>query len=176
MTLEAFLTMVRTSSQFSHLYHFTDVNNLSSIRSRGLLSTAELRRLQLLSGVVTGGDMNSLNSDIQTGTDNYVCLCLTKNHPMSFRAAERGVNPVYLSINPEIINLPGVMVTNAASNQIGVVKQPLDVGLDELHLDSIYKWVDWTKHPEVYEQRKLAEKYEILVPKQIAVPYIVGGL
>lgn len=95
---------------------------------------------------------------------------------MSFRASERGIDPVYLSINPEIIKLPGVMITNAASNQGGVVKQAAEIALDELHLDPIYSWIDWTHHPEARDHRILAEKYEVLVPKNVAVGYIVAGL
>jgi hypothetical protein len=86
------------------------------------------------------------------------------------------INAVYLSINAEIIKEAGVMITDAPSNQNGVVPQAASTGLDNLHLDPIYQWIDWDLHPEARDQRIIAEKYEILVPKQIAVAYITGGL
>jgi ssDNA thymidine ADP-ribosyltransferase, DarT len=176
MELDAFLTTVRASKQFNHFYHFTDKKNLESIRARGLLCTSELRKLDILKDVVTGGDAASLASDAQNGVDQYVCLCFTKNHPMCHVASGRGVDPVYLSINPDVIKEKGVMITDAPSNQAGVVPQPASVALDNLHLDTIYQWIDWKLHPEAYDRRIIAEKYEILVPKQIAVAYMVEGL
>src|SRR6266481_3725253 len=101
MDLDAFLTTVRSSKQFNHFYHFTDKKNLGSIRERGLLCTSELRRLGIFDNVVPGGDATSLASDTRNGIDQYVCLCFTKNHPMCHVASERGVDPIYLSINPD---------------------------------------------------------------------------
>ena len=121
MDLDVFLKRVRASKQFDHFYHFTDKKNLPSIKASGLLCTSELRRLRTLDNVTTGGDANSLISDTNSGTDKFVCLCFTTNHPMAFRAAERGVDPVYLSINPVVIKTPGVLITDAPSNQNGVL-------------------------------------------------------
>jgi hypothetical protein len=176
MDLNDFVKRVRASKQFDYFYHFTDKKNLPSIKESGLICTSELRRLGRLKEIITGGDANSLNSDTKSGTDKFVCLCFTTNHPMSFRAAERGVDPVYLSIDPEIIKMPGVMITDAASNQNGVVPVAASKALDNLHLDCIYQWIDWNVHPEAHDHRILAEKYEILVPKSVAVRYILKGL
>jgi hypothetical protein len=95
---------------------------------------------------------------------------------MFHRASERGVDPIYLSINPEIIKADGVMITDAPSNQNGVVPQPPSAALDNLHLDVIYNWIDWGLHPEARDRSIIAEKYEILVPKKVATSYIVEGL
>ena len=176
MELDAFLTTVRSSKQFNHFYHFTDKKNLDSIRARGLLCTRELRRLGIFANVVTGGDATSLASDAQNGIDQFVCLCFTTSHPTCYRASQRGVDPVYLWIDPDVIKEAGVKITDAPSNQNGVIPQAPSAALDNLHLDAIYEWIDWTEHPEAHDQRIIAEKYEILVPKRIALAYIVGGL
>ena len=115
-------------------------------------------------------------SDQKNGVDKYVCLCFTKNHPMAYRALERGIDPVYLSINPEVIKGAGVMITDAASNQNGVIPKAASDALDNLYLDVIYQWIDWTVHPEAHGHRIIAEKYEILVPTSVAAAYIVEGL
>lgn len=176
MDLDKFLKTVRASNQFNHFYHFTDKKNLDSIKALGLLCTSELRRLRLLETVVTGGDATSLATDVQKGNDKYVCLCFTKKHPMYYVASQRGVDPTWISIDPEVIKLPGVMVTDAPSNQIGVVPQAASQALDNLHLDAIYQRIDWTQHPEARDHRVAAEKYEILVPKKVILDYIVEGL
>jgi len=88
MDLEQFLaTRVRGSTQQRHFFHFSDRKNLPSIKKHGLLSTSELRRLGLFKDVTPGGDTNSQESDHKTGTDQYVCLCFTDNHPMSYVAS-----------------------------------------------------------------------------------------
>jgi ssDNA thymidine ADP-ribosyltransferase, DarT len=176
MELDAFLTKVRASTQFNYFYHFTDKKNLDSVRERGLLCTKELRRLDIFKTVVPGGDATSQASDTKNGTDKYVCLCFTNTHPMCHIASQRGIDPTWLSINPDVIKAMGVKIADAPSNQNGVVPQDPSAALDNLHLDAIYNFIDWGENPEAHAQRIIAEKYEILVPKQVVVDYIVKGL
>ncbi|MGJ5208615.1 DarT ssDNA thymidine ADP-ribosyltransferase family protein [Bradyrhizobium sp. HKCCYLR20261] len=139
MDLPTFLRdTLGTSPQHRRFYHFTDRKNLDSIRASGLLCTYELRRRNMLGNVTTGGDSNSLASDIASGTDRYVCLCFTTGHPMTYIArTQRGLDPVYLHINPNVLLLPNVMITAAPSNQTGVAKVAAASALDNLDLEVI---------------------------------------
>ncbi|WP_441228230.1 DarT ssDNA thymidine ADP-ribosyltransferase family protein [Tardiphaga sp. 20_F10_N6_6] len=177
MDIEKFLAdFVRTSTQHRRFYHFTDQSNIGSIRTHGLLSTQQLRQKNLLKDVATGGDANSLATDAAKGTDQYVCLCFTTGHPMQYIArTQRGLNPVYLHISPEVLKFPGVMITNAASNQHGVVRVSAAEALDGLDLDVLYKRTDW-KLPEIQTRLQAAEKYEILIPDRVPVEAIIHGL
>jgi len=178
MDLDNFLTeTLAKSTQHQKFYHFTDRTNLPLIRKDGLLSTRELRRLGLLANVKTGGDTNSLQSDSATGTDAYVCLCFTRNHPMAYVAMndERKLDPVYLEIDPNVIKLPAVMITSAPSNQNGVQRVAAATALDGLDLEVIYKRTDWSD-AAIKARLQAAEKYEILIPGSLAKQYIVGGL
>jgi ssDNA thymidine ADP-ribosyltransferase DarT-like protein len=177
MDLEHFLAAhVRSSTQHRRFYHFTDKKNLDLIRKHGILSTAELRRRNLLSQVTTGGDNNSLISDTQKGTDGYVCLCFTNNHPMCHVASVAGrIDPVYLQVIPEVIKLPGVMITNAPSNQNGVDRVAAAQALDQIDLPIIYTRTDWTV-PAIQARLAIADKYEILVPVGVHINNIVAGL
>lgn len=178
MDLEKFVSkIVKLSTHHKHFYHFTDKANLALVREHGLLSTSELRARGLFQNVTTGGDANSLESDTKKGTDQFVCLCFTDNHPMSYvaKTGDRKLNPTYLEIDPEVIKLPGVMITNAASNQDGVERMDAAIGLDGLDLPVIYTWTDW-RDAKVMDRLKLARKYEILVPTSVATKYIVKGL
>jgi hypothetical protein len=177
MDLGTFLQKVQASAQHKRFYHFTDKKNLDSIRKHGVLCTAELRRQGIFKAVTPGGDANSQASDRASGTDQFVCLCFTSNHPMCHIAQndERKLDPVYLQIDPEIIRDAGVMITNAPSNQNGVQKIAAATALDNLDLDVIYNWMQWND-PPILARLKVAEKYEILVPQQVALKYLVGGL
>lgn len=176
MTLEKLLALVAQSTQHKQFYHFTDRSNLSSIKSHGLLSTAQLHKRKLFNSVKTGGDENSLASDRANGTDGYVCLCFTSNHPMAHVAREAGrIDPVYLSINPEIIWTNGAMITSAPSNQNGIPKRPVADTLKEIDLEVIYKRMEWGD-PAINQRLRTAEKYEILIPNEVALKYITGGI
>jgi hypothetical protein len=49
-----------------------------------------------------------------------------RNHPMAHVAMndERKLDTVYLGIDPKVIKLPDVMITNAPSNQNGIERVP----------------------------------------------------
>jgi hypothetical protein len=165
------------STQHRKFYHFTDRKNLPLIRQYGLLSTRELRRLGLFNGVKTGGDANSLSSDQDKGTDGYVCLCFTNSHPMVHIAMndDRKLDPVYLEIHPSVLKFPNVMITNAPSNQSGIVPVPAATALDGLDLEVIYTRTDWS-NAEIQTRLQKAEKYEILIPTKLEKEHIIGGL
>ncbi|CAN7343614.1 DarT ssDNA thymidine ADP-ribosyltransferase family protein [Bradyrhizobium sp. LjRoot220] len=178
MDLDHFLTeTVAKSVQHRKFYHFTDRKNLPLIRQHGLLSTKELKRLGLFNGIKTGGDANSLASDHAKGTDDYVCLCFTSSHPMVHTAMndERKLDPVYLEIHPNVIKLPNVMITNAPSNQAGIVRVPAATALDQLDLEVIYTRTDWS-NADIQSRLQKAEKYEILIPTGLVIQHIIGGL
>ncbi len=88
---------------------------------------------------------------------------------------ERKLDPVYLEIDPAVIKLPNVMITDAPSNQKGVERIVAATALDKLDLDVLYKRMEW-KDPAVLDRLKIAEKYEILIPTSLDKRYIVGGL
>lgn len=176
MDLEGFLTKhVRPSAQHTCFYHFTDEANLALICKHGLLSTRQLRATNMFKAVTPGGDTNSLNSDLANGTDNYARLCFTQNHPMAYAAANdaRQRNFTYLRVNPEIIKQPGVMITNAPSNQNGVIPIAAAPGLDTLDLEIIYTWKDWNI-PTFKNRIDIADKYEILVPISVPANFILS--
>ena len=88
---------------------------------------------------------------------------------------ERKLDPVYLEIDPNVIKLPDVMITNAPSNQSGVERVAAALALDGLDLEIIYKRTDMVD-AEIQARLKVAEKYEILIPGSLANRYIIGGL
>jgi hypothetical protein len=178
MDLDLFLKeTVGKSTQQQRFYHFTDRKNLPLIRAHGLVATSGLRSRNLLGDVKTGGDAQSLQSDTAKGTDNFVCLCFRPNHPMAHVAMndDRKLDPVYLEIDPAVIKLADVMITNAPSNQSGVERIAAATALDGLDLEVLYKWTDWND-PKVRARLQAAEKYEILIPGSLDKRYIVGGL
>jgi hypothetical protein len=174
MTLEQFAAVIADSKQHSCLYHFTDRRNLAGIRQHGLLS---MQRVKLLEAplVAPGGNDWSIDADAHCGMDKYVHLCFCDNHPMEYLARSEGrlESTVFLRINPEILNVAGVLLTNAVSNKSGVVPATPEKMLGSLDLGVIYQRMDW-RLPDVMERLKAARLYEILVPNCVPPEMILN--
>lgn len=114
-----------------------------------------------------GGNQLSLDEDRRTGMDGYVHLCMTTSHPMAYVARQDGriKDIVWIKVNPHVIKLPGVMLTDVVSNSAACKPFPA-TEIDRLDLEVLYTRTDW-RDPAVHARLKLAEKYEVLVPNHI---------
>lgn len=95
------------------LYHFTDRQNLPSIRQHGgLYPMTELLR-RGIQVPAPGGNQWSREADSRSGMDRYVHLCFRNNHPMAYLAGQDGRigQILFLQIHPSVLGLPGVMFT-----------------------------------------------------------------
>ena len=176
MSLNDFLAKLGGSKLHNTLYHFTDTRNLPSIRKYGLLSArrAAEKGIEI---VAPGGNEWSQDADEFRGMDEYVHLCLTNDHPMEFRAKESGhlQEVVYLGIRPDIITLDGVLMSDDISNKRGVQPLPILEMLQQLDHEVLYERTDWND-PEIKERRKVAKKFEVLIPDAVPLKYIITNL
>lgn len=175
MDLDAFLTdHVAKSEQQTTFFHFTDTRNLDLIKKHGLLSRRKLKELGIQIPA-PGGNKWSMDSADRVGLDRYVSLSLTDSHPMEHPARKGGQikQVVYLAIRPDIIKTEGVMMTEEVSNKAGVVPASPGEVLEKLDLEVIYRRTNWADS-SIKERRKVALKFEILVPDQIPLEYILN--
>jgi hypothetical protein len=153
-------------------FHFTDMQNLESIRRYGLLSYSELVR-RGIPIPKPGGNEWSRDADQIKGVDAYVHLCFTDDHPMEYLARRDGhIGDVrYLQIKPEVILEGGVMGSKKVANASDAVIKPIEEALAEIDVESILlgkgNCQDWKKYLE-------ARKSEILIPTQVNSKYILN--
>ncbi len=136
MDLDHFIAQhVSRSTQQRYFIHFTDDANLASIGEHGLLSMRQLRE-RGIEIPAPGGNEWSRQADEASGMDAYVHLSFKTGHPMEKGAVDGGniTNLRHLHIRPEVIKLPGVMITNDVANKSGVVPGPAATMLDQLDL------------------------------------------
>lgn len=152
-------------------YHFTDTRNLPSIRTRGGLYPWS----QLNGGVIApGGNDWSHDADAGKGQDKYVHLCLFPEHPMEWIARRDGriMESIFLRIAPDIIYRDGILFCPDVANKSGVDALPLAQAVKEMDFEIINQahshWLD----PPLFERKKRALKYELLVPGQISLSII----
>jgi len=147
-------------------YHFTDTRNLDSIREHGILSMTELRARGITP--VTGGNDWSLEADARFGMDRYVHLCFLRQHPMEWNARQDGriEKSRFLRIDPKVLTLDDVLMTDEVANKSGVVPKPANEIIPSLDFKVMYTRTDW-KDPAIRDRRQRAKLYEILVPSRV---------
>jgi hypothetical protein len=161
-------------ARIPQLYHFTDVNNIPSIRRLGgILCTALLA--QIGQAFCAGGDETSMALDKQCGMDRFVHLCFTNGHPMAYRVRERKPDTVlmYLAIDRAILYQPGVMFSTGVgyANNAEIVTLAVAVERNLIDYHALYDWTNWAD-AEAQGKRHAAEMREILVPEYVALPFI----
>jgi hypothetical protein len=105
--------------------------------------------------------------------DGYVHLCFFSEHPMEWLARQDGriVSSRFLRISPDVLNIPGVLITDGVANKATVQPRPAEEMIAKLDLKVIYTRTDW-KDPVIQERLKAARLCEILVPRGVAVSLI----
>lgn len=174
MELEIFLKKhVDRSGQQRTFFHFTDTRNIPLIKKHGILSRRKMNEMGIEIPAPGGNEVSMRTADA-AGLDAYVSLCLKTGHPMEGSAKKAGTikEVAYLRIQPDIIKVPGVMMTDGISNKTGIVPAAPGEILDKLDTEVIYQRMDW-RDPKILARLKIAEKFEILVPNEVPLKYIL---
>jgi hypothetical protein len=160
-------------SQIRWLYHFTDIRNLPSIKERGGVYSTAMLRAKGINTFYPGGNELSLVLDQQIGMDQYVHLCFRPNHPMAHIAKNEGriQRPIYLPVDPSIIQLPGVRYSAGVAIKTGVHICDIAEAADIIDYQVLYTRMDWNV-AEIQERLQAAEKCEILVPDYVPMKYL----
>ncbi len=167
MQLQDLVNKIANSTQHTYIYHFTDEENFSQIKQHGLLSKAELTKLGIVPKKPSGNEW-SWNADAIKGISNYISVCLTRSHPMCYKAQveERISAPRYLCIEPDELLRDDVMFAFDIANKTGVPILPLKEALKDMDLEVLYTRTDW-KDDSIQARLKAVERYEVLVPVSI---------
>lgn len=153
----------------THLYHFTDKENLESISQNGLFSHQELTTRGLIRNVTCGGNDVSLREDKATGMDKYVHLMFLPTYPM---ANPNNRDFELLEIDLTVLSSCGVLFTNDISNGTGVSKYDSAEALQNLDINAIYAQNHGLPRLDDVNRWKAAARSEILVPNHIPLNLI----
>jgi ssDNA thymidine ADP-ribosyltransferase, DarT len=157
-----------------HLYHFTDVRNLPTIKELGgIYSTAKLKEMDV--AFQGGGDEQSLQLDVISGMDQFVHLCFAMRHPMEsyIKARNNEANLIYLKVDRSILYEAGVRFSNGVAYAQGVQTFTIEETRDGNMIDFevLYTFMPWGD-PVVKPRRRAAELCEILVPDFLPMKFI----
>ena len=154
-------------------FHFTDRRNVPGIRAHGILSMQRVRAMGL-QVPATGGNQWSLEADAFYGMDRYAHLCFFDSHPMEWVAREEGriESSIFLRISPEVLRIPGTLVTDVVSNSSSCKPLSIESGFDSMDLEVVYTKTDW-KDEAIKSRLKVAKKYEVLGSGPIDVGFAI---
>lgn len=156
----------------TQLYHFTDRENLASIRQHGGLYSwlaAERKGIYIPKpgGVGFGRDL-----DRRYKLENYVRLCFTRNHPMLFIAKGDGriQNPIILEISVEVALLKDTRFSNMNATKTGHQQGSEVEDLNKIRFDL----VRLKNHFDIPKDEKHFYQAEVLVLEKIPLEYITN--
>ena len=164
---------VRTTASIQYLYHFTDENNLASIRTYGGLFATALLQARGMPFMPAGNEL-SLRLDREHGMHQYVHLSFVPKHPLQHVAEKEGRigKTVVLRISRSVLHLPGVMYCPGVANAKNACPVPIAEAASMIDYDALYAYIGDYREFEVGQRRRRAELSELLIPEFLPMTFI----
>ncbi len=161
--------------QIRVLYHFTERSNLASIRSSGGLYSWNSLVERGIHVPKPGGNDWSHEADERLGLADYVHLCFKDEHPMEYTAKKDGrlSDTIFLRINAQVLDLPGVLFTDDVSNKAGVATMSREQANSCFDFEVMSGWQDLSNQ-NIRDRYNQCKKYEALIPHHIPSNYILN--
>lgn len=159
------------------LHYITTIRNVPSILSKGILSHKRAKKINHNSVAMEVIQERRKNKIVPGGRplQDYVNLYIYARNPMLYVLQSRHVDLCILRVSIEILDLPGVIITdrNASSNYARFAPAPKGLFI----VDKDLTFAEYWTHPDPFEamRRKSAKCAEVLVPDRIDPDFITGA-
>jgi hypothetical protein len=162
----------------TELHYITAIANLPSILQHGILSHTQAARVAHDSVAMPEIQERRRNKQIPGARSlhDYANLYFDAHNPMLSKCRARNAEICVLHVDPAVLDLPGVIITdrNAASDWVGFFS--VTQGLSVINRDRVLAryWI----HPnDPYDEmsHKSEKCAEVLVPDRVDVQFIAGA-
>lgn len=163
--------------ELTELHYITPIVNVPSILKIGILSHNSAKRIEHTSVAMHEIQDRRARVTVPGGEKlhDYANLYICARNPMMYKRKDLYMEICVLRISPDVIDLPGVVITdgNASSDYVRFSAAPQ--GLDIVNRDWTFAayWTDLDLRTEW--QKKSAKCAEVLVPDKVAPNYIMGA-
>jgi len=160
------------------LHYIATIANLASIRQHGILSHKQASRVQHTS--VAMREMQERREKVVVPgarpLHEYVNLYICARNKMLFKIKGKHAELCVLRISTDVLELPGVVVTDQNASSKYVRFAPVDAGLSRLDSDLVFAEY-WTHSDDpIQEWRHGSIKCaEVLIPDRADPRFIQGG-
>ena len=164
-------------SDIRELHYITAIANVTSILHHGILSHTLAAELAHDSVAMPEIQARRKNKQIPGARrlHDYANLYFDAHNPMLSKCRQRNNETCVLRVDPAVLDVTGVIVTdrNAASDWVGF--WPVPDGIARLVSERLFARY-WT-HPDPYEQmnHKSEKCAEVLVPDRVAAQFMLGA-
>ena len=163
--------------ELKELHYITPIANVHSILKLGILSHNRAKRVRHESVAMKEIQDRRAKVTIPRGRKLhcYVNLYICARNPMMYKRRAQHQELCVLKINPDVIDLPGVVITdgNASSGYTRFYNAPDGLA----NVDREWTFADnWQDPDPIQKYKKTAAKCaEVLVPDKVNLDYITGA-
>ncbi len=163
-------------SELEELHYITAIDNIASILRRGILSYRRVREIGHTSIAMDEIQERRAKVVVPGGRPlhEYACLYICGRNVMLYKRRGRHQDICVLRVSPNVLDLPGVVITdaNASSDYVRFAAAPGGLQIVDRELTFAERWTD--PDPIAYYRKKSAKCAEVLVPEQIGLEHILG--
>jgi len=160
--------------ELQELHYITPICNVPSILQHGLLSNVRAARHSPTSVAMQVIQDRRAQITVPRGRKlhEYVNLYICARNPMMYRLVAQRDQLCILSVSTDVLDLPGVVVTdgNASSDYVRFAAAPTGLQIVNRELTFAENWTDPDKIQ--YYGKKSAKCAEVLVPDRVDTRYL----
>jgi len=177
LALDAARAWVVTRDELEELHYITPIENLPSIMEHGVLSHRHAAAMAHRSVAMTEIQKRRAAVVVPGGRPlhEYANLYISARNPMMFMRKGQHRTLCVLRIQPEVLDLPGVVVTDGNASSVHVSFRAAPDGLKVVDKEITFA-DDWRDPDKIqYWRKKTAKCAEVLVPDRVPPIFIVGA-
>lgn len=163
--------------ELSELHYIAHVNNVPSILRFGILSNKRASKIPHSSVAMPEIQERRAQVAVPGGQKlyEYANLYFCARNPMLYKLQGQHLDLCVLRVSTDVLNLPGVIVTdaNASSNYVRFAAAPAGLSIVDREATFAEYWTD--PNLIVQWQKKSAKCAEVLVPDKIPRKFILGA-
>jgi ssDNA thymidine ADP-ribosyltransferase, DarT len=163
-------------SQLVELHYIAPIANLRSILEQGILSHARAAAHDHVSIAAQEIQDRREARRVPGGRrlHEYVNLYVHARNPMMWVRRERHAELCVVRVSPNVLDLPGAIVTSQNASSGYALFQPAPGGLAIVQYELVFAR-DWRDSDEiVYYRKKSAKCAEVLIPDRVGPEFIQG--
>lgn len=164
-------------NDLQELHYITTIRNVPSIISMGILSHKRAKKLNHNSVAMEVIQERREKKIVPGGRplQEYVNLYFHARNPMLYLLQSRHIDLCFLRVSAEILDLPGVVITDSNASSDYARFAPASKGL--FIVDKEMTFAEYWTHPDMFEamRRKSAKCAEVLVQDRVDPCFIMGA-
>jgi len=163
--------------ELTELHYITPIANVPSILEKGILSHNQAKRVHHESVAMNEIQDRRAKVTVPGGRKlhDYVNLYICARNPMMYKRQARFKELCVLRVSPDVIDFPGVVITdgNASGDYVRFSAAPKGLTIVDRDWTFTDDWRD--SDPIQYFRKKAAKCAEVLVPDTVKKAYITGA-